>query len=109
MRIVQMGVDSKKCHLFCNYSANCGVFAPSPVGEGWGEENKNKHLYPPHPTLSRWRGVLGFALNSYLYFYHEEHEEHEEHEGITVLTSCLKNRRLFIKKAAVCWGGRLKG
>jgi len=26
-------------------------FYLSPVGEGWGEENKNNHLYPPHPNL----------------------------------------------------------
>jgi len=27
--------------------------APSPVGEGWGEENKIKALpYSPHPTFS---------------------------------------------------------
>jgi len=25
--------------------------APSPAGEGWGEENKNNYLYLPHPNL----------------------------------------------------------
>jgi len=33
--------------------------APSPVGEGWGEENKIKALpYSPHPTFSLWRRLL---------------------------------------------------
>ncbi len=25
--------------------------APSPAGEGWGEENKINNLNPPHPSL----------------------------------------------------------
>ena len=33
--------------------------APSPAGEGWGEENKIKALSTsPHPTFSLWRRLL---------------------------------------------------
>ncbi|MDO9046113.1 MAG: hypothetical protein Q7U66_00055, partial [Methylobacter sp.] len=34
--------------------------APSPVGEGWGEENKNNYLYPPHPNLLPQGRRLGY-------------------------------------------------
>jgi hypothetical protein len=47
---------------------NRGELAPSPDGEGRGEENLNsKKLYfdSPHPTLSSRRGMLCFVLNSY--------------------------------------------
>ncbi|TAN66543.1 MAG: YfiR family protein [Methylobacter sp.] len=37
--------------LYYKYNRLQVDLAPSPVGEGWGEENKNKHLYPPHPNL----------------------------------------------------------
>jgi len=31
---------------------------PSPAGEGWGEENKIRHLsISPHPTFSLWRSL----------------------------------------------------
>ena len=33
------------------YIARPETCAPSPAGEGWGEENKNNYLYPPHPNL----------------------------------------------------------
>lgn len=43
---------------------------PSPDGEGRGEEKFNKQVLfdSPHPALSRWRGMLCFALNSYVIF-----------------------------------------
>jgi hypothetical protein len=34
--------------------------APSPAGEGWGEENKISQLYPPHPNLVP-QGRRGFT------------------------------------------------
>jgi len=38
------------------YSQAASQVAPSPAGEGWGEENKIKtFLISPHPTFSRWR------------------------------------------------------
>jgi len=37
--------------------------APSPVGEGWGEENKNNRLYPPFSL--KGEGV-GTRVNTYV-------------------------------------------
>jgi len=45
--------------LTLKYSELQTGIAPSPVGEGWGEENKIKTLaYSPHPTFSLWRRLL---------------------------------------------------
>jgi hypothetical protein len=35
--------------------------APSPAGEGWGEENKIMYLYPPHPNLLPQGRRSGYA------------------------------------------------
>ena len=35
----------------CRHDPLFGFKAPSPAGEGWGEENKIKSLYSPHPGL----------------------------------------------------------
>ena len=39
--------------------------APSPAGEGWGEENKINQLYPPHPNLLPKGEGVGICVDSY--------------------------------------------
>jgi hypothetical protein len=52
---IHVGIpDSIGIYITFQYNKNNGLLnhqAPSPAGEGWGEENKINCLYPPHPDL----------------------------------------------------------
>jgi hypothetical protein len=53
------GGVSESCSVQPIQNAAIRQFAPSPYGEGWGEENLNSTILcftPPHPALSRKGG-----------------------------------------------------
>lgn len=69
--------------LYIKYNELKINLAPSPIGEGWGEENKINYLYPPHPRLLPEEGRRSRHLCEYPCgdrgndINHREHEEHE--------------------------------
>jgi len=61
--LIVISIYTTFLHYKCNELQSS--LTPSPAGEGWGEENKNNHLYPPHPNLLP-QGRRGRYLCRYL-------------------------------------------
>ncbi len=59
-----MGIYTTFLHSKNNGLQQCQ--APSPAGEGWGEENKINWLNPPHPNLLP-QGRRSWRLRKYLW------------------------------------------
>jgi len=49
--LIQKGIDIYTIFLHNKNNGLQQYQAPSPAGEGWGEEINIKHLYSPHPNL----------------------------------------------------------
>ena len=44
-------MNSFRLTAHCRHDSLFGFKAPSPAGEGWGEENKTRSLHSPNPGL----------------------------------------------------------